>query len=861
MKYQTTSTPKRLIFFLFSFVITGNLYAQETLGVPIHLGPGITKTIDEIKEYGKNNAAEDLKPPVFADKELELPEKLSSASNPAWNISSWPIPDKTNTINGVTSGSPAPVIWSNFLATDFSTHSGGWPPDNNGDVGTTQIFISQNFRFRVYSKPSVTAAAVTTPNGSSTTLLAGAVMDISTNNFFRTAFAGVNTTDPHIRFDRLSSRWFIVAQSTNEATNNYLLFAVSSGATIAGTVSFTFFRVTLSSFPAGNADIGKFLDYPTLGVDKNSLYLGGNIFTSSSGSYSHSSLYVVNKADMIAGTLTITPFSAAGNGTAGKDIITAQGVNNDDPATTEGYFAGESASVYTRLVMKRITYSGTTPIMSADIYVTIPANQNSVGQPALGSSSTLDAVGGRYYAAMVTKNKITNTATLWLAETIGVNSAALSANATNDRNAARWLEIKNLTTTPALNQAGTLFNNAAANPRGFWVPSIAMSGQGHAVMVSSTAAANARCDINIAERYRTTTLGTLVDTVPVTVSADAYNPMSPTFVNRWGDYSQVGIDPLDNMTMWAFHEYCNTANSYGVRAIQIKAPAPATPSLATVPGCGAGVAVTINGTSVNNTEFFDPGADAGGPGFTRLTIACSGGIAVTGTTFVSPTQLTCFLDTRGKASGTYTLTVTNPDGQAVSVNFTLAVACPLPITLLSFKGNLANKQAYLNWSSVGEYGLKKYDVEKSIDGANFNYLDAVPAKNLANTQNDYQLIDKDPYPGYNYYRLKMIDMDGQFKYSDIVKLQTERKSIAVTKMYPNPLHDNFNIEVFTEKSTNIQVEVFDVSGKTIINKKVNLQAGVNNYQLNLAAITPGSYIITIKDIDGKIIEKEKLVKE
>ncbi len=848
-----TAKLKGLLIFLLAF--TGNLSAQE-IGKPLHLGPGITKTIDQIKEYGRKNAAEDLKPPVFADEELELPKKQSDSLLPEWNINRWPI---DNTANFIASGAPAPTIWSNFMATDFSTHSGGWPPDNNGDVGTTQIFISQNFRFRVYAKPSVIAAAVTTPNGTSTTLLSGPVMDISTNNFFRTAFAGVNTTDPHIRFDRLTSRWFIVAQSTNETTNNYLLFAVSSGATITGTASFTFFRVQLSSFPAGNADIGKFLDYPTLGVDKNSLYLGANIFTGA-GAYSHSSLYVVNKADMIAGSLTITPFSAAGNGTAGKDIITPQGVNNDDPSSTEGYFAGESITVYNRLVMKRITYSGTTPVLSADINVTIPANQDAIGQPAQGSSGTLDAVGGRYYAAMVSKNKITNAATLWIAETIGVNSAGLSANATNDRNASRWIEIKNLATTPVLNQAGTLFNNAATNQRGFWVPSIAMSGQGHAVMISSTAAANARIDINIAERYRTTPLGTLVDTVQATASSSAYNPVSGTFVDRWGDYSQVGVDPLDNMTMWAFHEYCNTSNSYGVRAIQIKAPPPATPSLAAVPGCGAAVAVTINGTSVNNSEFFDPGADAGGPGFNRLTISSSGGIPVTGVTFVSPTQLTCIMDTRGKASGTYTLTITNPDGQAVTVDFTLSGSCPLPITLLSFKGNLVNKQAYLNWSTI-EYDVKKYEIEKGIDGVNFNYLNEVSAKNQAAVQNDYQLIDKDLYPGDNYYRLKMINIDGTFKYSNIVRLQTEKKSIAVTKMYPNPLHDVFNIQFFAEKNTSIQIEVTDIAGKVIINKKVTIQNGITNYQLNLAALSAGGYIISIKDKEGKKIEKEQLIKE
>lgn len=860
MKLQSLLVHKIMLFFLF-LIIANILKAQEIIGKPVHLGPGITKTVDEIIEFGKKNAANDFNIPPGYRAELELPPKLTGKSDPAWNISRYPIENNAPQI--ITSGLPAPNIWSNLMATDFSTHLGGWPPDNNGDVGTTQIFISQNFRFRVYTKPSVTAAAVTTPNGTSTTLLAAPVMDISPNNFFRIAFAAVNTTDPHVRFDRLSGRWFIVAQSTNEATNNYLLFAISSGATITSVspFSFTFFRVQLSSFPAGNPDIGKFLDYPTLGVDKNSLYLGANLFTSNVGSFSHSSVYVVNKADMIANILTITPFSAIGTGAAGKDIITPQGVHNDDPAANQGYFAGESISVYNRLVMRRVTYSGSTPILSADINVAIPANQDAVGQPAQGSSGNLDAVGGRYYAGMVMKDKIANSATLWMAETIGVNAAGVSLNATNNRNASRWIEIQNLSTTPVLKQAGTLFNTAAANQRGFWVPSIAMSGQGHAVLVSSTSAANTRIDINIAGRYRTTTLGSLVDTVQATVSASAYNPISGGFVNRWGDYSQVTVDPQDNMTMWAFHQYCNTTNSYGVRAIQIKAPPPATPSLATVPGCGATVAVTINGTSVNNSEFFDPGADAGGPGFNRLTITCSGGITVTGTTFVNPTQLTCFLDTRGKASGTYTITVTNPDGQFASVNFSLVSGCPLPVTLLSFTGKLVNNESHLNWKTAAEYNLKTYGIEKSLDGINFKLLKEVPAKGLGNAEAIYQSIDKYPYPGFSYYRLKMVDRDAYYTYSNIVLIQTQKKDIAVTRMYPNPLHDNFNLEIFAEKNCSIQIDVFDVTGKKMVNRLVNLQAGLNDYQLNLKSLAAGNYFMQVKDISGQIIEKTKLVKE
>src|SRR5438045_4373593 len=112
-----------------------------------------------------------------------------------------------------------------------------------------------------------------------------------------------------------------------------------------------------------------------------------------------------------------------------------------------------------------------------------------------------------------------------------------------------------------------------------------------------------------AGRYRTDVAGTFNGPFDLTNSTSPYDPGA----NRWGDYTQTVVDPTDDMTMWTFSEYACTTNAWGVRAAQFKAPPPATPALASIPACGATTTITINGTSTNNSEFFDPGAEAGGP--------------------------------------------------------------------------------------------------------------------------------------------------------------------------------------------------------------------------------------------------------
>lgn len=851
-----------VIVFLFISIISN---AQDIIGKTITGITGITKTVNEITAFNHIQEQQNGKVILPIRPELELPNELPAIGDENRRFSKWPINTVTtpNSVNGTTQ-----TIHSNFMATDFSSASGGWPPDNNGDVGTTQVFIAQNFRFVVYSKPSVTAAAVTTPNGSSTTLLSSPAMNVSQNNFFRTAFAGVTATDPHVRFDRLTSRWFIVSMSTNEATNNYLLFAVSSGATVTGTASFTFFRIQLSSFPVGNADIGKFLDYPTLGLDANSLYMGSNIFTTSTGSYSHSSAYVVDKSDMIGGTLTITPFGAIGTpaAPAGFHIRTPQGVQNDDPSATEGYIIGNSGFL-SELCFRRVTYPGGVTTLSSETTIAVNTTASVLPQPALGSSGNLDAINTRLFAAMVMKNKISGVATLWTAHTIQVNTAGVGSSS-GGRNGCRWYQLQNLTGTPTVTQSGTLFNDVAtgSNPRGFWFPAIGMSGQGHSILAASTASAADRINTVIAGRYRTSATGDLEDSVYATATGSDYNPINGgSFVNRWGDYAQIGIDPHDNMTMWAFHQYCNTTNSYGVRAIQLKAPPPpASPTATGVPSnfCSDAVAVTINGVSLNNSEFFDPGADAGGPGFNRLTITCSGSIPVTNVTFVSPTQVTCTLNTNGKAAGTYTLTITNPDGQTTTTSFTLASACVVvPVSLTDFSGKLVNTTVELTWKTMQELNFKGFEVEKSADGLNFSLFQIVAAKGSLNGEALYSLSDKKPFPGNTYYRLKMIDKDGNFKYSNIVLIKSPFKPIAVMNMFPNPAKDRFNIEIVADKKQEITIHLFDFTGSRVILKKITTEAGLQQHQLNLSGLQSGAYYIEVKNFAGTVIDKTKLVKE
>ena len=602
-------------------------------------------------------------------------------------------------------------VYSNFLtiwgsyANVANRESPYTPPDNCGDVGTTQIVATANCRMKVFTKPSVTGTASTTPTGTSTTTLS-AVVNLDLNVFFTNSALGINSiSDPHVRFDRLTSRWFIVAIEVNHTSgSNYCCVAVSDGPTITSSSNFTKFYFSVANTGGAAND---FFDYPTLGVDKTSLYIGGNMFANGS-SFSGSNMWVLNKASLLAGSLTITSFP---HGTTGTDMYTPQGVHNDDPGATNGYFIGASQTLYSKLVIRRVSYSGSTPTLSGDLALTTSTTYTPKTVPTLGGTA-IDGNDYRICAAMIKKNKINGATNLWVAQGTKLNISGIGGSG-GDRDGALWLEIGNLSSTPNIVQSANLYDgvNPTSSAVYYTYPTIALSGQGHSLMGFTSAGPTKYAQASAAGRYRTDPAGVFQAPVDFTTTTSSYNPGA----NRWGDFTQTVVDPSDDMTMWTFTEYVPTTNAWGVRAGQFKAPPPSTPVLASTPACNAITTITINGTSTNNSEFFDPGADAGGPGFTRLKVDVSGpsAIGVSNVVFVTPTQITASFNVPANAaSGTYTVTVTNPDGQTSTTTFDLNCAPPAcgdPIGLTS--SNITNTSATVSWTGVANADLVSYSLE------------------------------------------------------------------------------------------------------------------------------------------------------
>lgn len=653
---------------------------EAVTGLPWTGSVGIPRTVAEIM------AARGL-PPVRMTAPLVPESAWPDRSNlpmapDAIDAVRWPPADAGLAASGgpadpVTAGpqTPALTFTGATLAGDHPTFA--FPADAMGAVGPTQYVVLVDGRLVTYDK---------------TTGLADGVLDADPDVFFAGINNGSGTTDPRVRYDRLSGRWFLVVM--NNAAPSWVLVAVSDAASngiLSPSTVFWFYVFSIDTPPPA-ISLTCTSANPSLGIDAQALYIGTTNFCGAPPTYHSCDGFVVRKSSVLSGgPMVVTALRGLVPTPASDGPVFPQGVDNLDPAADEGYFIGVSNTLFGRLVLRRVATPGGTPSVSGNIGITVPATSFPLTVPHLGNAGgangNLSAANDRLFAAHLRNGR------LWTAHNIGVNHLGSAAAATRTRNAARWYELADIASpgVPSIVQSGTVFAPSGANTTDqphFTFPTVMVSGQGHALMGMTTAGSAIRIDAATTGRLAGDALGTMATPTAYTASATAYNPAGDpggAGGRRWGDYSYTALDPSDDMTMWSIQMFCDATDSYGCQVVKMLAPPPATPvSADEVSANLASVPCLVTGISTAGSGFYDPGPDLPGvPGFSHITATVSND-GVTGTpptvnsaTWIDPTHVLLDLNTVGASPSLpgemYTVIITNPDGQSATGSMILSL--------------------------------------------------------------------------------------------------------------------------------------------------------------------------------------------
>jgi hypothetical protein len=180
-------------------------------------------------------------------------------------------------------------------------------------------------------------------------------------------------------------------------------------------------------------------------------------------------------------------------------------------------------------------------------------------------------------------------------------------------------------------------------------------------------------------------------------------------------------------------------------------------------------------------------------------------------------------------------------------------------TLGQLTGGYSSGFVQLQWTTSSEIELKHFEVERSTDGINFRKLGKIMAKGDVNVITEYTYLDILAEKGSNFYRLVMIDRDGNFSYSKVITIGVE-KGISLFVVYPNPFGKKVQVKFNSDAPDQAVMRIVDNSGKVIATQTDPVQKGENRLTIrNVDNLAPGIYFLELITKDKNI--RTRLMKQ
>jgi hypothetical protein len=395
------------------------------------------------------------------------------------------------------------------------------PPDTTGAVGATQYVQWVNVSFAVYDK--ATGAKVLGP--------------VAGNTLFQNlggACATSNDGDPVVQYDKAANRWVLSQFAVPGGSAGYWqCVAVSQTSDATGGYNLYAFQYSAMN------------DYPKMGVWPDGYYITFNMFTST---FQGAKVCAYDRAKMLAGqpaTQQCFQLSSSYGGLLPADLDGATAPPAGSPNYVLSRLSGSSSLGMWKFHVDwsnpaASTLSGPT-LIAAAAYNAACSGGACVPQPS--TNQKLDSLADRLMFRLAYRN-------IGGVERMVVNHS-VQVNSTSKRNsgnsAVRWYEIRGMSTTPVIHQQASYSPDTTFR----WMGSVAMDKQGNMAVGYSKSSKSVRPSLAFATRLAGDPLGSLgAESTIVTGGGSQLSNLS-----RWGDYTHMSVDPVDDCTFWYTGQY------------------------------------------------------------------------------------------------------------------------------------------------------------------------------------------------------------------------------------------------------------------------------------------------------------------
>ena len=265
---------------------------------------------------------------------------------------------------------------------------------------------------------------------------------------------------------------------------------------------------------------------------------------------------------------------------------------------------------------------------------------------------------------------------------------------------------------------------------------------------------------------------------------------------------------------------------------------------------GSGAATTYTaGVEYNYAEVFFTGAASSAINDLRIIQLPNGGINNQVNFYVASSGT----DVTNQAAQFYSAVPANysDDGNGYSGTSWARLSTSLivlPVKFGDFTAARKNNDAILNWSVENESSVtNRYEIERSLNGVSFRQFQVVASGYTGNSSDHYSLMDykiNSLNSPVVYYRIKQVDLDGKFVYSDIKSVRLDVKNFDAF-VYPNPAVNACSVNIDLTSDQKINIVLSDAAGKQIESGALNGIKGLNIYPLNMSKLSKGTYMIRV----------------
>ncbi len=197
------------------------------------------------------------------------------------------------------------------------------------------------------------------------------------------------------------------------------------------------------------------------------------------------------------------------------------------------------------------------------------------------------------------------------------------------------------------------------------------------------------------------------------------------------------------------------------------------------------------------------------------------------------------------------------------INFSQCVGGgPTPVTFGSITARQQGGGVSVDWKTYQELNSSYFDLEKSVDGNyGWTYISTIGAAGNSSVVKKYNAYDAKPFAGYNFYRIKQVDIDGKFSYSKTVSVKVDFEATGISVL-ANPFRNNLTVDLITNKDESLTARIFDMTGKQIAVEKWNITRGSTRKDFtNANGLRQGMYILTVTNSTGEILFNGKVLKQ